>query len=80
VSRYETFVLRLWIEDGSAVRHGEVRHVATGKELRFLRIDQAIKFIEFMARRQILSAESPDDSNLSPDHVPIDFGPWQSRE
>ncbi len=79
MNRYETFVVRLWMEDDSAVRHGEVRHVTTGKELRFLQMEQAFDFIESIATRQHQSAEAPDNSDVSPDHRQIDFDPRQSR-
>lgn len=46
MSRYETFVLRIWVEDSTAANHGEIRHLASGMGLRFRQVQEAMKFIE----------------------------------
>jgi hypothetical protein len=46
MGRYETFVLRIWIEDSTAAGHGEIRHLASGIGLRLRHIEEAMKFIE----------------------------------
>lgn len=54
MSRYETFVIRVWIEKTATVNHGEIRHALTGTGRRFLRLEDAIAFID-----QYIAAE-PD--------------------
>ena len=51
MSHYETFVIRLWIEDGGDMGHGEVRHLTSGTGFRFRRVQQAMNFIEEIAGR-----------------------------
>jgi hypothetical protein len=42
--RYETFVLRLWVE-ASTAGHGEVHHVQSNASLRFNDMKRALDFI-----------------------------------
>jgi hypothetical protein len=50
-NHYETFVVRLWVEHGSEVRHGEVRHLTSGAAHRFREVSDALAFIERTASR-----------------------------
>lgn len=43
--KYETFVIRLWIEGESQLRHGEIRHLPSGTEFRFQHVEEAVEFI-----------------------------------
>ncbi len=43
--RYETFVIRLWVEDDAPFEHGEIRHVNSNHGIRFRDIDRAFDFI-----------------------------------
>lgn len=43
-AHYETFVLRLWVEDASC-RHGEIRHVQSTSSLRFENLQRALEFV-----------------------------------
>ena len=43
--RYETFVVRLWIEEGWGVRHGEISHLSSGTKSRIHHMRQAIDFM-----------------------------------
>jgi hypothetical protein len=52
MGQYETFVVRLWIEDGGEMAHGEIRHLTSGTGLRFRRLPQATKFIKELAGRR----------------------------
>ena len=45
MSRYETFVIRVWIDDQSSMNHGEVRHPLTGAGRRFVRMEDALSFM-----------------------------------
>jgi hypothetical protein len=49
MSRYETFVIRVWVEDEAVLDHGEVRHLTSGIGLRFRRVHEVIRFIERVA-------------------------------
>ena len=51
MSRYETFIVRLWIGDDGALGHGELRHLPAGSGFRFRRVQQAFQFIEEIASR-----------------------------
>lgn len=55
MSRYETFVIRLWMEDEVGLDHGEVRHVGSGAGRRFRQVHEALDFVRAIAAR-------PDDS------------------
>jgi hypothetical protein len=77
MGQYETFVIRLWIEADSRDGHGEVRHLATGKELRFQKIEQALHFIERVAASQ-QPAEKTEATDRRLDRRLIDFGPAPS--
>jgi hypothetical protein len=46
LSRYETFVIRVWIENSSVVNHGEIRHPLSGSGRRFVRMQDAMAFID----------------------------------
>jgi hypothetical protein len=47
---YETFVLRLWVEDDGEIQHGEIRHVRSNAAKRFRKIDHALAFIRGLVR------------------------------
>ncbi|MEO7665457.1 MAG: hypothetical protein ABIU97_00310 [Dehalococcoidia bacterium] len=49
MSRYETFVIRVWVDDEAILDHGEIRHLGSGMGLRFLKIPEVIRFIERVA-------------------------------
>ena len=78
MSRYETFVIRLWIEDGSGLDHGEVTHLTSGRERRFLKIEQAMKFIREMAEEKNES-EEPGEAKRSIERLVVDFRPTSSE-
>ena len=78
VSRYETFVIRLWIEDGHGLDHGEVTHLTSGRERRFLKVEQAMQFIREMAEKESESG-APRDSERDMDRLLIDFGSTSSK-
>lgn len=44
-SRYETFVIRLWVDRDAVVEHGEIRHIASNHTVRFRDFERAVKFI-----------------------------------
>jgi hypothetical protein len=44
-SRYETFVIRLWIEPEAVVEHGEIRHIKSNHTVHFRDFDRAMKFM-----------------------------------
>jgi hypothetical protein len=44
-SRYETFVIRLWIESDAVVEHGEIRHIKSNHTAHFRDFDRAMKFM-----------------------------------
>jgi hypothetical protein len=67
MSHYETFVVRLWIEDSGEMAHGEVRHLTSGTGLRFRHLPQATKFIKEIAERR---ESSPSKSSQN---VLVDF-------
>lgn len=46
MGRYETFILRIWVEDSTDQSHGEIRHLASGMGLRLSHVEEAMKFIE----------------------------------
>jgi hypothetical protein len=48
--RYETFVVRLWVESEGAVDHGEIRHVGSNSIGRFRDLDRALGFIRKVIR------------------------------
>lgn len=45
MSRYETFVIRLWVDPAAVINHGEIRHSLSGAGRRFVRLEDAITFI-----------------------------------
>lgn len=45
--RYETFVLRLWMNE-SRPEHGEIHHVQSNSSLRFHEMGQALDFVRRM--------------------------------
>ncbi len=60
MSRYETFVIRLWIEDEAKLDHGEIRHLKSGTGVRFRRVLEAMNFIErFSGEPQGQTSEVP---------------------
>ena len=46
MSRYETFVIRVWVEDPAEVSHGEIRHPLSGAGRRFVRMEEAMAFMD----------------------------------
>lgn len=44
-SRYETFVIRIWVSPQGAIAHGEVRHVASDSVGRFRDLEGALNLI-----------------------------------
>ena len=46
MGRYETFVIRVWIDKKQVVNHGEIRHPVSGAGRRFLRMEDAMAFID----------------------------------
>jgi len=43
--RYETFVIRVWVEEEGLVEHGEIRHIGSSSAVRFREIERAVAFI-----------------------------------
>lgn len=43
--RYETFVIRIWVNVEHVVAHGEIRHVASNRVGRFRDLEGALSFI-----------------------------------
>ena len=43
--RYETFVIRLWVEEKGLVEHGEIHHIGSNSTVRFRKIARALTFI-----------------------------------
>ena len=74
MSRYETFVIRLWIEDDSSGGHGEVRHLASGKGMLFKKREEVTHFIESIIDRESRSVGAPDGDGFGHDGRMIDFG------
>lgn len=65
MSRYETFVIRLWMEDDVGLDHGEVRHVGSGTGRRFRRVDEGLEFVRsFALRRSLLLGDDRLDSEM----------------
>ena len=54
--RYETFVVRLWVETPGNVEHGEIRHVGSNSFTRFREVAHAMTFI-----REVISGHKPPD-------------------
>ena len=80
MSQYETFVIRLWMEDGAGLGHGEIRHLTTGKGMHFRQIQQAVEFIERIAAGW-QPAEQPVEDESEPASRVIDFGSsWREAE
>lgn len=46
MGRYETFVVRLWVEGAQAINHGEVRRLPDGLPHRFRSLDEVTDYIE----------------------------------
>lgn len=59
--RYETFVIRLWIDSDAGFEHGEIRHVASNAGLRFRRLGRAIVFMEKYAEGE---HETPIETDI----------------
>lgn len=55
--RYETFVVRLWVEVPGNVEHGEIRHVGSNSFTRFREVAHAITFI-----RDVISGHETQDN------------------
>ena len=60
MSRYETFVIRLWVGDDADPGHGELRHLTDGTVFRFRRVQEALRLIE-----GIVGGEAEDRSELN---------------
>jgi hypothetical protein len=50
MSRYETFVIRVWIDKAAEVDHGEIHHALSGSARRFIRMKDAIEFMDHYIR------------------------------
>jgi hypothetical protein len=50
MGRYETFVIRIWVDDSPSANHGEIRHLGTSMGLRFIEVQEALRFIERFSR------------------------------
>jgi hypothetical protein len=46
--RYETFVVRLWVEDEGKVEHGEIRHVGSSASAHFRETARVLAFIRMV--------------------------------
>jgi len=46
MSRYETFVIRVWVDNSAVVNHGEIRHPLSGVGRRFVRMQEAMAFMD----------------------------------
>ena len=58
--RYETFVIRIWIDDNDEPDHGEVRHLRSGTGVRFKTPTRAAEFIEqFVGGKAYGTSNSP---------------------
>ena len=42
--RYETFVVRLWVDSDAGFEHGEIRHIASNAQIRFRELARAVQF------------------------------------
>ncbi len=62
MNRYETFVIRLWVEGGAGLDHGEITHVLSGTGLRFRQVQDAARFMEQFVERPA-EAEAPGGSS-----------------
>jgi hypothetical protein len=60
MSRYETFVIRLWVGDGADPGHGELRHLTRGTVFRFRQVQEALRLIESIA-----GGEAEDQQRLN---------------
>jgi hypothetical protein len=77
MSRYETFLIRLWIGDDDAMNHGEVKHLGSGTGSRFREVHNATAFIEETMRMQI--ADRKEARQDSQEDGLLDFGRMASR-
>jgi len=72
MSRYETFLVRLWIGDDDAVSHGEVKHLGSGTGSRFREVRHATSFIEETMKKRTTDQEGTPEKS-SGDRL-LDFG------
>ncbi len=66
--RYETFVIRLWVDSDAGFEHGEIRHVASHTGLRFRELGPAMHFMEKFAEgehQKRTAADSRDRRRVS---------------
>ena len=65
MSRYETFVIRLWVEDQAEVNHGEIRHPLSGAGRRFVRLEDAMAFMDrYIAEEHEMPAPVAIDEDM----------------
>ncbi len=77
MSRYETFLVRLWIGDDHDVSHGEVKHLGSGTGSRFRKVSNATAFIEETMKKRI-AAENRSRKDGQGDRL-LDFGRTASK-
>lgn len=58
-SRYETFVMRLWVED-ARIEHGEIRHVRSNTAVRFRDIAHACEFMMHIVSARGSGGRAPE--------------------
>ncbi len=71
MSRYQTFVVRLWVDDEGAMSHGEVRHLGSGAASRFREVHLLAEFIEQTISRRDELGGSGQPRNAR--EIPLDF-------
>lgn len=64
MSRYETFVIRLWMEDQVGLGHGEIRHVRSGTGRHFRQVDEALEFVRGIARSSLSLDDHYTESDI----------------
>lgn len=61
-SRYETFVIRMWVKPDAVVEHGEIRHVGTNRTVRFRELERAFSLIGDMIQKPATRVAEEYDS------------------
>lgn len=60
-SRYETFVIRLWVNPDAVVEYGEIRHIASNRSVRFRDIERALTFITGVITGDAAHVDDPQE-------------------
>ena len=68
MNRYETFVIRLWIENEHSLDHGEIRHLTSGQSSRFQYVEDAFKFIGRFVAEPARTGSEPDSPPERSEH------------